>query len=146
MGRILGIDYGQERVGLAISDSEGHIVLPLATLTLAQFGARAALLDALCARATSEAVEQIVVGLPLYEDGGENLSCRQVRNFVKRLKRRLSLPMFYMPELLSSAEAREDLLAAGIRGAKLKAVLDQQAACNILSSFLAQPFNRRMAA
>ena len=83
------------------------------------------------------------MGLPLLDDGTDSLTTRQVRNITARLKRRLDLPVFYMPELLSSEEAWADLREAGVRVGKRKAVLDQQAAVRILASFLALPPEQR---
>lgn len=104
------------------------------------------LLDRLAALARENSATALVLGLPLLEDGSESLTCRQVRNVAARIRRRLPLPMFFMPELLSSHEAQCELLAAGCRGHKLKAALDQLAACHILESFLALPPERRRAA
>lgn len=146
MPKFMAADYGLERAGLAISDPDGKIAFPLTTLRLAECGTRKAMLDKLAALAREHGAEAMVVGLPLYPDGSENFICRQTRNMAARLKRRLSLPFYWMPEALSSEEAERDLLAAGLRGAKLKTVLDQQAACLILKSFLAQPERARMPA
>lgn len=138
MAKFFAIDYGLERTGLAASDPSGSLVFPLSTLKLADFGARRPLLDALAHLAAGERAEIVVIGLPLREDGSESEMCRIVSNMVARLKRRLDLPMYYMPEILSSREAMADLRAIGLKWQKAKAVLDQQAACRILSSFLAQ--------
>lgn len=137
--RFLGIDYGQERTGLALSDPGGRLAFPLATLSLAQFGQRRALLlDAVAEVAHERAIDAAVLGLPLLESGGETLTTAQVRNIAPRLQRRLGVPMYFMPELLSTDAARKKLLEIGVRGKKLKAALDQAAACQILLSFLAQ--------
>lgn len=133
----LGIDYGLERTGLALAPEE--IAFPLRTLRLSDFGRRSALLDAIASAARENGAAAIVLGLPLMENGGESLMARQIRNITARLKRRLSLPFYYMPELLSSFEAREDLRRRGLNAARIRKALDQQAACRILASFLAQP-------
>lgn len=145
MARYLAIDYGLARTGLAVSDPNGRIAFPLATLSLAKLGSRKALLDELARIASESGAEALVMGLPLLADGGESLTTRQVRNAADRIRRRLPLPFYWMPEYLSSEEASLDLRQAGRRGKALKDVLDQQAACRILSSFLAQPETRRIA-
>ena len=90
--------------------------------------------------------EAVVMGLPLTLDGEESLTTRQIRNVTERLKRRVPLPFFFMMEALSSAEAWSDLREAGLKLSKRKAVLDQQAAVRILSSFLSlAPQDRRQA-
>lgn len=144
MVKYLAIDYGLERTGVAISDPQGRLAFPLATLRLSEFSDRAALLDALAALSRKNGAQALVIGLPLHTDGSENLMVRQVRNIAKRLSRRLPLPLYWMPETLSSEEARCDLQECGLRGDKLKKALDQQAACRILSSFLAQPKHLRV--
>ena len=144
--RFAGIDYGLARTGLAVSDPEGRVAFPLATFRLEDFAGRSALLDALAARIREEGAEAVVMGLPLLLDGGESLTTRQVRNVTGRLKRRLELPIYYMPELLSSEEAAQDLREAGLSREKARAVLDRQAAARILASFLAEPVvGRRLA-
>lgn len=144
MPKYLAVDYGLERTGLAISDPDGRIAFPLQTLCLSKHGTRKSLLDELARVAREAGAEAIVIGLPLHCDGSENLMVRQTRNMADRLKRRLPLPFYWMPEILTSEEANADLKECGLRGKKLKALLDQQAACHILSSFLAQPEHERM--
>ncbi|WP_165078621.1 MULTISPECIES: Holliday junction resolvase RuvX [unclassified Desulfovibrio] len=141
--RFAGIDYGLARTGLAVSDPEGRVAFPLATFHLEDFTGRSALLDALADRIREEGAGAVVMGLPLLLDGGESLTTRQVRNVTARLKRRLELPIYYMPELLSSEEAAQDLREAGLSREKARAVLDRQAAARILASFLAEPEERR---
>ena len=141
--RYAGIDYGLARTGLAVSDPEGRVAFPLATFRLADYAGRSALLDALAGRIREEGAGAVVMGLPLLMDGGESLTTRQVRNVTERLKRRLELPVYYMPELLSSEEAAQDLREAGLSREKARAVLDRQAAARILASFLAEPEEKR---
>lgn len=144
--RLAAIDYGLERIGLAVCDPEGTMAFPLRTVRLSDFGSRKAQLDAIAAMITAESAGGVVLGLPLMRDGAESETTRQVRNFCSRLKRRLDLPFFYMPEFLSSEEAWSDLVEAGASRRKRRAVLDQQAAVRILSSFLnLEPHQRRRA-
>lgn len=139
----MGVDYGLARTGLAVSDPEGRLAFPLTTLRLEEHANRKEFLAALAAAITAEGAGAVVMGLPLLDDGTDSLTTRQVRNVTGRLKRRLDLPFFYMPELLSSEEAWADLREAGLRADRRKAVLDQQAAVRILGSFLALPPERR---
>ncbi|MBQ9407197.1 MAG: Holliday junction resolvase RuvX [Desulfovibrio sp.] len=135
--KFAGIDYGLARTGLAVSDPEGKLAFPLTTLRLDDFPARRDLLNALAQRLRAEGVQAVVMGLPLFSDGTESLTTRQVRNVTERLKRRIPLPFYFMPEELSSEEAWADLRAVGMPLHKRRAVLDQQAAVRILASFLA---------
>ncbi|GHU93505.1 putative pre-16S rRNA nuclease [Deltaproteobacteria bacterium] len=144
--KYVGVDYGLARTGLAVSDPEGRLAFPLATLRLQDFLNRKALLAELAARVAHEGAGTVVVGLPVHEDGRESLITRQVRNVTERLKRRVYLPFFFMAETLSSVEALDDLREAGIVSKRRRDVIDQQAAVRILASFLAlNPDERRRA-
>lgn len=144
--KCLGIDYGLARTGIAACDPGGVLAYPLKTLRLEAFPGRKALLDALADLAVREGVEAAVMGLPLLDDGSDSLTTRQVRRVAERLKRRLSVPLYFMPEFLSSEEAWADLREAGVRRPRRGAVLDQQAAVRILQSFLALPPDLRVPA
>ena len=144
--KCLGIEYGLARTGIAACDPDGVLAYPLKTLRLEDFSGRKALLDALAALAADEGVEAVVMGLPLLDDGGDSLTTRQVRRVAERLKRRLSVPLYFMPEFLSSEEAWSDLREAGVRRPRRKDVLDQQAAVRILQSFLSLPPDQRVPA
>lgn len=135
MARLLGIDYGLERTGLAVTDPDGRVVFPVATLHLKDFRNRRALLDKIADIARERQVEGIVLGWPLHLDGSENPMCKIVRNLVPRLKRRIDLPLYLMAETLSTQAARDML--NHVRN--IERILDQQAACLILESFLALP-------
>ncbi len=95
-----------------------------------------------------EAPDAVVVGLPLQADGTDGLTARQVRNFVKSLQRRSELPVYFMPETLSSHEAesllREAREAGG--GRNRRAPVDHVAAARVLESFLALPEHARVGA
>lgn len=130
------MDYGLARTGLAVSDPDGRMAFPLETVRLQDYPDRKLFLAALAEKIIETGAEAVVVGLPLTQDGEESLTTRQVRNVTQRLKRRVPLPFYYMVEELSSEEAWADLREAGLKMRKRKAVLDQQAAVRILSSFL----------
>ena len=134
--KFASVDYGLARTGLAVSDPDGRMAFPLATVRLQDYPDRKLFLAALAEKIIETGAEAVVVGLPLTQDGEESLTTRQVRNVTQRLKRRVPLPFYYMVEELSSEEAWADLREAGLKMRKRKAVLDQQAAVRILSSFL----------
>jgi putative Holliday junction resolvase len=141
--KYLAVDYGTRRVGIAASDPGGIMAFPCCTLRVTT---RARLFAELAACLERENPDAIVVGLPLRLDGTESLTTRQARNFVRRLKHRAQQPVFWMDELLSTHEARQDLHAAGKTGTALTDAVDQQAACRILERFLAQAKERRVRA
>jgi putative Holliday junction resolvase len=136
--KLLGIDYGQVRTGIAVTDAGGRMAFPRCVLRKT---ARRDFFAALCALIAAEAPQAIVVGLPLPENGGESLSARQTRNFVKRLKSRVTPPVYFMEEALSTHEAKEQFRETGHMPAS--GDLDQQAAARILESFLNEPESRR---
>ena len=136
--KLLGIDYGRARTGIAVTDAGGRMAFPRCVL---RKETRRAFFAQLCALIAAEAPQAIVVGLPLPADGAESLSARQVRNFVQSLKRRVALPVYYMDEMLSTHEALEQFREAG--RLPEDGELDQQAAVRILESFLNEPEARR---
>ena len=141
--KLVAVDYGLARTGLAATDPDGILAYPLETIRLDSFPNRRAFLDALAARVLREKPDAVVVGLPLLADGSDSLTTRQIRNFVRKLLHRLPCPVYLMEEFLSSEEAAWDLEEAGLRRSRRKAVLDQQAAVRILQSFLDQPEAKR---
>lgn len=131
--RVLALDYGQRRVGLALCDPEGILAWPLETITWERADA---LFARILAVVEAEGVQAVVVGLPLDLEGRDTLTTRQARNFAERLGRRLSVPVHLFDERLSSAAAEEELKEAGLGWKKRKKALDSQAAVKILESYL----------
>ncbi len=137
--KLFCIDYGLTRTGIAVTDTGGCMAFPRTTIHTPPQSKRSIFFEKLLAQIDEEMPSAIVVGLPLLENGTDSLTTKQVRNFVERLKRRTTLPIYFMPEFLSSAEASTDLYESALPRHKHKAVLDQQAAVRILESFLADP-------
>lgn len=133
--RILAIDLGANQVGLALAEAGSGFAYPLATLAR---GGRAKLFEDILRVVSEQDVSLVVVGLPLALDGSETLGSRQARNFADSLKRRLDQPVVLVNEALTSEAAKDDLIAAGRKGAGLKAALDQQAAVHILQTYFSQ--------
>lgn len=133
MPPILAIDYGQARVGLAVTDPLARVVFPLRTIA---WETRDALFGELLAVIRAQAIARIVVGYPVRAGGDEGLTGRQVRNFVARLGRRTALPVEYVDEAHSTEEAAERLREAGHAGRELLARVDAQAAAVILERYL----------
>ena len=141
--KYLAIDYGLKRTGIAVSDPGGTMAFPREPIAMA---GKDAFFAALLALAQSEGVEAFVVGLPLYLNGDESETTRMVRNMAARLQRRSPLPVYLMPEALSSWDAEARLREAGKHGKELQRKLDSSAAVAILESFLALPVERRQPA
>lgn len=137
--KLVAVDYGLARTGLAATDPDGILAYPLETLRLDSYPNRKAFFDALARRVLAEKPDAVVVGLPLLADGSDSLTTRQIRNAVKKLLHRIPVPIYLMEEYLSSEEAAWDLEEAGLKRSRRKAVLDQQAAVRILESYMHSP-------
>ena len=133
MPTLLAIDYGQARVGLAVTDPDAQVVFPLRTIA---WETRDALFRALLDVIEDQKAGRIVVGYPARAGGDEGLTGRQVRNFGERLKRRTAVPVCLVDEAHSTEEAAERLREAGYAGKELLARVDAQAAAVILERYL----------
>jgi putative Holliday junction resolvase len=131
--RLLALDVGDVRIGVALSDETGTLASGLVTLR-----ARGPRQDAqqVAALVREHAVGELVVGLPLRLDGSSGTQAEKVMGFVERLRRVLRVPVVTRDERLTSVEAAERLAEAGVRGRARKARLDQAAACLILQELL----------
>ena len=143
MMKYLAIDYGLRRTGIALSDPDGAFAFPRATLLMR---GKDAFFAELLALAEAEKAQAFVVGLPLRQNGEDSESTRRARNMAARLKRRSALPVYFMPETLSSFEAESRLREAGKKPTERRTALDPYAAAAILESFLRLPEARRMPA
>jgi putative Holliday junction resolvase len=134
--RILAVDYGMRRLGVALSDPTATIARPLTTL-LRRPGKRPpvqAILD-LC---TEHQVEAIVVGLPLTLAGDDSDWTREVREFASRLEARSGLPVALVDERLSSVAAERAVRGIGLRkqAREERERVDASAAALILQAYL----------
>lgn len=141
--KFLSIDYGQKRTGIALSDAGARMAFPRVTLVMQ---GKDAFFAELLALAAAEGAEAFVIGLPIRQNGEDSETTRQVRNMAARLKRRTPLPVYFMPETLSSYAAESRLRETGKSGKKIQDALDQAAAVAILESFLELPEDRRILA
>ncbi len=144
MARTLGIDYGELRVGLAISDPTGTIAQPLPPLRRRR-GKRPpvqAILDTVAAHD----VERIVLGLPLSLDGDDTAWTREVRAFGAALAARSGLPVDFVDERLTSVRAERAVRSLGLPKAKRerKERVDTAAAILILQAWLDGPDRRAL--
>lgn len=134
MSRIVGIDPGSARIGIAISDEDGSIAFPRETVQ-----ARGGYQDA--ARRVREAlsgdeVSLAVVGLPLRLDGSEGEAARRARAFGEVLGPALGVDVVFWDERLTTVAAERSLRDMGRRGAKSRDVVDQSAATILLQGYL----------
>lgn len=136
--RILGVDVGARRVGLAISDRTRTLARPLETIEVTS-GADAAarVADAITRLADEEdGLATVVVGMPAHLDGSASNQTMEVRAFIEQLKRRVAVPIVTEDERLSSREAESRLAVREKDWRKRKALIDAAAAAIILQDHL----------
>jgi putative Holliday junction resolvase len=109
--RSLGIDFGEKRIGLAISDPEGRLAVPLTTLERRKDRSAIREIEEIARR---EGVERLVLGEPIGLDGQRGEAAERVRRFGNRLAEVTGLPVRLINESLTTVEAQERLRAAGI--------------------------------
>lgn len=132
--RILSVDFGEKRIGLAVSDESGEIVVPVGVLSR-RSDAQAA--SEVTAAALEREVGLLVVGLPVRpEDGRDSLFAARVRNFARRLAEASGLPVELHGEALTSHSAEGALREAGTSRDRRRAALDAEAAAGILRDWL----------
>ena len=133
MGKILGLDHGDKRFGIALSDAGKVIATPRQVVE-----GVAALWDAIGPLVEEEDIEAIVLGLPLNMDGSEGPRARKVIEFSRELEKRTGLQVYFWDERLSSFEAESILSEAGVHGRRRKGKVDMGAAQIILQGYLNQ--------
>ena len=131
--RILGLDYGEKRIGAAICDELGMTAQGLPTIIRKS---KKHDLDILGNLIKSYNVEKIVIGYPVRLDGSEGIQCEKVNRFSVLLDKTFSLTVIKWPETLSTKEAEEILINSGVRWQKRKKMVDKLAACLILQNYL----------
>ena len=133
MSRILAIDPGDARIGLAISDRDRRIASPLANYTRRSLEEDGRYLLKMIAE---EEAQLLVIGLPIHLNGQEGDRARKARRFGEWLKEKCNLPCVYFDERFSTREAESALWSAGLTHKKRKARRDQIAAQILLQSYL----------
>lgn len=133
MPRVLGVDFGAARVGLAVSDPLGHTAQPLEVVNRSK---NQSMVDAVLKVATDLDVVEIVVGLPLKLDGTSGVAADAARSFADALKERGKIPVVLWDERLSTVQASRDLRSAGLASKRQKGVVDKVAAAVVLGSYL----------
>jgi putative Holliday junction resolvase len=132
--RIMAMDYGSRRIGLAVSDQLGITAQGLPTLHRTN---KRSDFDHLRRLLKHYAVAEIVVGWPLRMSGDQGPQSEKVKEFAEALEARFKLPVHLFDERLSSVEAHRVLDRTNIGGARRKEVVDQLAAVLILQAFMA---------
>ncbi|MBF8437597.1 Holliday junction resolvase RuvX [Halanaerobiaceae bacterium Z-7014] len=132
--RVLAIDYGQKRVGLAISDRLGITAQPYKTIINES---REELIEELAEIIKKNDITEVVIGLPLHMNGTEGERAEKSRILATELEDALNISVFLQDERLSSAEVEKVMLAGDLSRAKRRAKRDKLAASIILRTYLA---------
>ena len=132
--RLLALDVGDVRIGVAVCDALEIAAYPLATLTRA--GSLRRDVAAVAAAAAEQEADAVLVGLPLSLDGGIGPQAQKTQGFARALANRVAVPVVLWDESLSSVEASERLIARGVSREKRRALIDQTAAALILEGYL----------
>lgn len=120
--KLLGIDYGSKRVGVAVSDDSGSIAFPKTTLANNR-----ALLETLVTLIRNEHVGTVVFGESKNASGADNEIMKDIKRFAGELKNAIQLPVLFEPEFYTSVEARRDIPEGAV---------DAQAAAILLNSYI----------
>lgn len=132
-GRILAIDPGGRRVGLALSDPLRIIASPFKTLLIND---NADAIRQISQVIESEQVVEIVVGLPLRPGAEKSEQTKRVETFIEELKTKVDQPVYTIDESYSSVEAEESLHRMGKKVGQDKGAVDRIAAAIILKQYL----------
>src|SRR6266404_5575731 len=131
--RILALDHGTKRIGVAVSDEMKMIATPLEYIPAEPFAEFLARLREIL---REKEVELIIIGMPRNMDGSYGPAALKVQEFVAVLKESIAVPIKLWDERLTSAQANRFLIAAQVRRSKRKEKVDQTAAAILLQSYL----------
>lgn len=138
--RVLGLDVGDRRIGIAVSDPLGMTAQRLTVLVRQSLRKD---LETIAALATDYQVCAIVIGLPLTLQGAQGPQANKVVAFAEALRGRLAMPVELLDERLTTVQGQRALLAVGVAGKQRKQLVDQVAAQLILQQFLEMQRMRR---
>ncbi len=131
-GRILGLDPGERRIGVAVSDLTGTIASPVRYIDTQS----ESVLDAVSAMCDEEGVVTVVVGLPIGLDGSEGASAERARAFGAEVAEATGLPVEFQDERFTSHTAETALIAGGMKRKARKETRDKVAAAVMLQNYL----------
>ena len=133
MSRILGVDYGTRRIGLALSDPTGTLASPLPFLENNGNEKVAAQLKELV---RIQEIDTVVVGLPRNMDGTYGPSAQRVREFITQIQPQIPAKIIPQDERLTTSQASKDLAQMGLNQKDLRKKVDSSSAALILQQFL----------
>ncbi len=130
--RIVCLDIGDVRIGVAVSDPTGTIASPVEVITRVGWGPDTQKIRSVCERYSTD---QILSGLPLNMDGSEGFQARKVRDFCAQLEK-AGLNVIFQDERLSTVSAEEALIEGGVSRSDRRKTVDKVAASVILQQWL----------
>ena len=133
--KLLALDLGERRIGLAVSNQEGTLVLPAGHLQRDKLQTD---IQRVLASAIERDAQGIVVGIPYSLDGSEGPQAKRARRFVQTLTRQTTLPVYTVDERFTSVEAEGMMREAGRQPSRERGAVDAAAAALILQRFLDQ--------
>ncbi len=139
-GRLLGVDYGEKRIGCALSDPTQMLASPLVTLDY--LGSKQIFRELRRVIKEYNAVA-IVIGMPLHLDGRIGDKAAQVKEFAEQAKNRLSISVYLWDERWTTVNAEKSMQARGLSPSKHRDRIDKVAAAFILQGFLDRLSNTR---
>ncbi len=136
--RCLGLDVGDKRIGIAISDQLGLTAAGLETLHRTNSQNDVKMIAEI---AKKHSVVEIIIGLPFNMDGTQGEQAQKVQSFGKKLARATGLPVIYEDERLSTFTAIQTLTVLGVKTGHNKDLVDKQAAAVILQKYLDRTYH-----
>ena len=133
LSRVLGLDYGERRIGLALSDPLGIIAKPLTIIDRKKTVDHIARISEIVSK---NKITSIVIGLPLTLKGHYSKQTEIVLDFIDQLKSDLQIPVVAIDERLSSVAAKKSLQAQGVKTGHEKGRVDETAAAIFLQEYL----------
>lgn len=136
---ILALDVGAARIGVAVCDAAEVLASPRGAIqrkTRKGMKPLAATLDEIAQLVAETGAELVVMGLPVSLDGQLHDQARNVQSFGERLRKRVSVPLVYADETLTTVRAEELLREAGVRPQQIRERIDAAAAAVILQDYL----------
>lgn len=131
--RILGLDLGRKRIGVAVSDPEGIIALPVEVVLHQSL---ALSIERIRGLATEYEVCEVVIGLPVQMSGEEGIEAGRARTFGAALEEATGIPVVFWDERLSTAAAQRVLIDTGMKRERRRQHIDSAAAAVILQGYL----------
>ncbi len=132
-GRILAIDYGEVRIGLAVSDPLRIFAFPLMVIDLRKIPDFIKSIESII---KEKEVKKIIIGYPLKLDGTEGIQAEKVRRFVEEIKQKIEIEIEMVDERLTTTIAQRSLTNIGIGRKKQKNIIDEVAASKLLETYL----------